>query len=170
MNSIHANKMISNETLSMKAAAVLNNLILHSNKSNECFPALRTIARECKMSIRTVQRGLDELLSIGLVTKKHNYRENGSQTSNIYKIITAIEERAAAIEANAMQKLQDLRRKMEAAKAKQSQLRYSCSASLQDNNKNKSDNSLISIIHGFVKSLKIRNLTIPPSQIDYPRT
>ena len=84
MNNIAINTIIKSEDhLTAKAAAVLHNLALHSNKNNECFPALKTIARECRLSLRTVQRALDELLSAGIITKKHNYRPNGSQTSNI---------------------------------------------------------------------------------------
>lgn len=121
MNNIYINEIIKNESLTSKAAAVLHNLALHSNKENECFPALKTIARECRLSVRTVQRALDELLSVGLITKKHNYRANGSQTSNIYRIIEAASDRAAAAAENAMLKMRDLRRRMEAAAAKKAQ-------------------------------------------------
>lgn len=121
MNTIKAYEIIANTELTKKAAAVLLNLTMHSNKEDKCFPALKTIARECKMSVRSVQRGLDELLEIGLITKKHNFRANGSQTSNIYTIVAAVEERAAAAKENAMLKMRDLRKRMEQAKAKKNQ-------------------------------------------------
>ena len=43
-----------------------------------------TIARELKLSPRTVQRAVRDLEKVGLVTRQARYRENGSYTSNKY--------------------------------------------------------------------------------------
>lgn len=110
--------------MSRKAAAVLHNLAMHSNTKNECFPALKTIAREVKMSVRSVQRALDELLETGLITKKHNYHANGSQTSNIYKIIADLEDRAAAAVSNAQLKLRDMQRRLAYLQQRQAQISF----------------------------------------------
>lgn len=169
MNSIYINEIIKKETLSSKAVAVLHNLALHSNKDNECFPALKTISRECHLSVRTVQRALDELLSIGLITKKHNYRSNGSQTSNIYKIIVAVAERAAAIESNAILKLRDMKKRLEAVEAKklQAAITLQPAEKIEKDSRGQLSSKFVSqLFNKITMALKNTNLTIPPSQID----
>ncbi|MDK2934969.1 MAG: hypothetical protein PWP27_2779, partial [Clostridiales bacterium] len=51
-----------------------------------CFPAIKTIASDCNMSKRTVQRALNDLLEVGMIKKESRYRENGGQSSNLYTI------------------------------------------------------------------------------------
>jgi GntR family transcriptional regulator len=57
-----------------------------SNKDGVCWPSIRTIARELKLSRATVCRALDDLCKAGLLTKDERWRENGGRTSNLYKI------------------------------------------------------------------------------------
>lgn len=177
MNNIAINTIIKSEDhLTAKAAAVLHNLALHSNKNNECFPALKTIARECRLSLRTVQRALDELLSAGIITKKHNYRANGSQTSNIYKIISAVAERAAAIEQNAMLKMRDLKKRMEYALARKNQvsafsaINPSASESESEEKKGGHGRLLKRMMESITGMLKNSDLTRGDSQNDHPGT
>ncbi len=91
--------------ITSKAVLVLNALLTYANhKTMQCWPSLKTLANDCKCSLSTVQRALHELLAAGLIRKKARHRENGSQTSNIYEIIVALKERAAAAVDNAVQK------------------------------------------------------------------
>lgn len=159
--------------MSRKAAAVLHNLAMHSNKKDECFPALKTIAKEVKMSVRSVQRALDELLEAGLITKKHNYRANGSQTSNIYKIIAAVEDRAAAAVSNAQLKLQDLRKRLEYSQRRQAQMSLLTSNSSSGDAANDAATStslIFSLITRVSSTLKNAHLSRGDSQIDHPGT
>lgn len=40
------------------------------------YPAIGTIARELHLSRRTVERGINDLLCAGLLTKEQRWREN----------------------------------------------------------------------------------------------
>lgn len=125
MNTILGNEILREYEgrISAKAAAVFMNLVVHSNKKNTCFPSLNTIHKETSFSKRSVQRGLDELLKLGLITKKHNFREDGSQTSNIYSIISAASERISAIEENIQQKKKDMEKKLQQIRDNKKQCR-----------------------------------------------
>ena len=58
------------------------------NTTGECFPAIKTIARDIKVSVRTVQRGINDLVSAGLLCKVYRQREhNRGQTSNLYTLL-----------------------------------------------------------------------------------
>ena len=51
-----------------------------------CWPGVKTIARELRLSPRTVQRALNDLEHTGYIRRENRYRENGSRTSNLYVI------------------------------------------------------------------------------------
>lgn len=72
--------------LPMRATLVMNYLINRANQELTCFPAIKTIASDCNMSKRTVQRALNDLLKAGMIKKESRYRENGGQSSNLYTI------------------------------------------------------------------------------------
>ena len=72
--------------LSAKAKAVMAYLTYRSNKLHTCFPALKTIASGCSLSLSTVKRAIRELLSHNLVSKNERYRADGGQTSNLYTL------------------------------------------------------------------------------------
>lgn len=76
-----------NMQLSMRATLVINYLINRSNKELTCFPAIKTIAKDCNISTRTVQRALKDLLATGVIKKENRYRENGGQSSNLYTLM-----------------------------------------------------------------------------------
>jgi DNA-binding MarR family transcriptional regulator len=94
MRNVHAN-----DELSAKAKSVYMALANRANyKTLKCFPGLKKIAKDCSLSISTVQRALRELLVHGLIRKIAAYRDDGSQTSNIYELITdTIEQTKAAV-------------------------------------------------------------------------
>lgn len=58
-----------------------------SNKEGVCWPGVKTIARELKLSPRTVQRAIRDLEKAGLVARQYRYRENGSHSSNLYRLV-----------------------------------------------------------------------------------
>ena len=52
-----------------------------------CWPGVKTIARDLHLSLRTVQRALNELECAGYVQRqRRRHRENGRCTSNLYII------------------------------------------------------------------------------------
>jgi len=75
--------------LKPRARLVLNCLALHCNKEGQCFPSIKTIARECGYSVNTVKRALDDLVKAGFITKEARFdteRKHGGQTSNLYTL------------------------------------------------------------------------------------
>lgn len=61
-------------------------LINRSNAEGTCFPSVRTIAGDCSLSERTIQRTMKVLLEEGFVIRENRYRDNGGQSSNLYKL------------------------------------------------------------------------------------
>lgn len=80
--------------LPSRAKTVMFYLVNRSNKELSCFPAVPTIAKETGLSERTVQRALKELCEEGYVEKTPRYRENGGQSSNLFKLIIKEETKA----------------------------------------------------------------------------
>lgn len=72
--------------LSHRAKAVYMYLKDRADAEGKCWPAIRTIATELDMSRSTVKRALDDLCHAGLLTKERRWRENGSYTSNLYRL------------------------------------------------------------------------------------
>ena len=81
---VSGNFLYGEEELSHRAVTVYVYLRDRSNKEGSCWPGVKTIARELKLSPRTVQRAVRDLEKVGLVTRQARYRENGSYTSNKY--------------------------------------------------------------------------------------
>ena len=51
-----------------------------------CWPGIKTIARDLRLSPRTVQRALNDLEHAGYIERQQRYREHGSRTPNLYII------------------------------------------------------------------------------------
>ena len=82
-------KSIYTSNLKSRAINVMSCLITHMNsKDNTCFPSIKTIAKCCSISVNTVKRALDDLVSAGFVEKEPRFIEakNGAQTSNLYRL------------------------------------------------------------------------------------
>lgn len=142
--------------LTAKAVLVFQNLISHMNyRTMECWPSLKKIAAECRLSVSSVQRGLRELLSAGLIRKKSRFRDNRSQTSNLYIIIAHVEERLDAAKEN-LQILLKQRSEYLAAKVAKQEGRKKQTTMRMPIVKKK-------VAHAFSNLLK---LTSPPIQID----
>jgi len=72
------------EELPHRAKTVYIYLRDRADASGICWPGVKTIARELKLSPRTVQRALRDLEKAGLVSRQPRFRPNGSFTSNQY--------------------------------------------------------------------------------------
>ena len=73
--------------LSHRARAVYMYLKDHVDSEGRCRSGIRTIAAELGLSRSTVKRALDDLCREGLISRDHRWRENGSLSSNLYKIL-----------------------------------------------------------------------------------
>lgn len=58
----------------------------HANKEGICWPGIKTIAAGVSLSRSTVKRALDDLTKAGLVEKSSRWRENGSLSSDMYRV------------------------------------------------------------------------------------
>lgn len=58
----------------------------HSDDGMKSFPSRKILAAECGISIRTLDRGMQELVKLGFIAKSARY--NGSeQTTNLYEVV-----------------------------------------------------------------------------------
>lgn len=72
--------------LSHRARVVYMYLKDHADKEGKCWPGIRTISEELNLSRSTVKRALDDLCKTGVISKESRWRENGSLTSNLYRL------------------------------------------------------------------------------------
>ena len=75
------------EELSHRAKLVYIFLKDHADKDGTCWPGINTIAAGVSLSRSTVKRALNDLVNAGLVEKSKRWRENGSASSNLYRVI-----------------------------------------------------------------------------------
>lgn len=73
--------------LNHRAKAVYIYLKDHANREGTCWPGINTIAAGVSLSRSTVKRALNDLVKAGLVEKSKRWRENGSASSNLYRVI-----------------------------------------------------------------------------------
>jgi predicted transcriptional regulator len=69
-----------------RAIAVYLYLEDRANKKGECWPSVKTMAEDLKLSKSTIRRGIKDLVKAGLLTTKQRYRENGGHSSLCYTI------------------------------------------------------------------------------------
>ncbi len=72
--------------LTQRATLVAFYLINRADQENTCLPGVKTIAKECHMSTRTVQRALNDLEKAGFIKRESRFHEMGGQRSNIYHL------------------------------------------------------------------------------------
>lgn len=58
----------------------------HNETTGDCFPSYSTLAKECEMDRATVIRHINELIELRLIERVERTRENGSRTSNGYRL------------------------------------------------------------------------------------
>lgn len=72
--------------ISHKAMVVYMYLKDRSDAQGKCWPGIRTIAADLKLSRSSVKRALNELAAKGYLIKEPRHRANGSSTSNLYTL------------------------------------------------------------------------------------
>lgn len=77
--------------LTKRATLVIFYLINRANQELTCFPSVKTIAAECNMSTRTVQRALNDLEEAGFLERESRFHDKGGQRSSLFKIIFTME-------------------------------------------------------------------------------
>lgn len=69
-----------------RAVAVYTYLYDRADKNGECFPSVKTIAGDIKLSPATVRRAIKDLKKAGLIETEQRYREQGCKSSLLYRI------------------------------------------------------------------------------------
>lgn len=72
--------------LPSRARTVYMYLRDRADAEGRCWPGIKTIASDLKLSRSTVKRALDDLEKAGYLKRLPRYRANGSSTSNLYSI------------------------------------------------------------------------------------
>lgn len=72
--------------LPSRARTVYMYLRDRADAEGKCWPGIKTIASDLKLSRSTVKRALDDLEKAGYLKRLPRYRANGSSTSNLYSI------------------------------------------------------------------------------------
>ena len=75
------------EELPHRAITVYMYLKERADKNNECFPTMNTIAEDLKVSRRTVQRAVNDLIKAGYVLSEQRWRPKGGKSSLMYTIL-----------------------------------------------------------------------------------
>jgi len=70
--------------LTQRATLVAFYLINRADSEGTCFPGVKTIAKECNISTRTVQRALNDLEKAGFLVRESRFHVQGGQRSNLY--------------------------------------------------------------------------------------
>jgi hypothetical protein len=66
--------------------ALLLELAAMSNMEGECWPSMAYLAKMFRVTARSVQRYIAKLREAGLILSEERARENGGQTSNLYRL------------------------------------------------------------------------------------
>ena len=72
--------------LSSKAVSVYCYLCNRANKNGECFPSVRLIAADLKLSKSTIYAALTELEKQKVLVRTARYRPSGGRASNLYQL------------------------------------------------------------------------------------
>lgn len=69
-----------------RAVAVYIYLADRTNKNNECWPAIPTIASDLKLSPSTVRRRIRDLRKAGLLETEQRYRTKDGKSSLLFRL------------------------------------------------------------------------------------
>lgn len=72
-----------------RAVAVYIYLYDRANKNGECWPSVKTISKDIKLSPATVRRGIKDLRKAGLIQTEQRYREQGGKSSLLFTVFIA---------------------------------------------------------------------------------
>ena len=70
----------------MKAQVTWLALCAHADEDGYCWPSVPTLSKLSGVGERTIQRGIEELISLKFVEKKQRKKEDGSFHSNYYTL------------------------------------------------------------------------------------
>ena len=70
-----------------RAVAVYTYLHDRANKNGECWPSVKTIAGDIKLSPATVHRAIKDLRKAGLLTTAQRYRDKGGKSSLLFRLV-----------------------------------------------------------------------------------
>lgn len=136
--SIIPSRAIFDKCLSPANLRVLGALCSYTDREGICFPSQGTLAGRLGMSRRTVSRSINKLESLGYVAVNKRTRENGSTTTNLYKVIYAYEEeeveQADAFEAETEQPKKSIKK---AKRPKQPEMSFEEELQSMDDNAHK---------------------------------
>jgi len=80
-------KAISDEHISNSQFRTLAALGLYGDQDGWCFPKLTTLGKLLSKSKQAVSKDIQMLAELGYVEVKHQYREDGSQMNNLYRLV-----------------------------------------------------------------------------------
>ena len=69
-----------------RAISVYIYLADRANKDGICWPSIPSISKDLKLSESTTRRALDDLRKASLIQTEQRYRENGGNSSLLYKL------------------------------------------------------------------------------------
>lgn len=85
-NTITMSNYIFNNQIDVHSKIVYAGLKKYSNSDGICFPSRNTLVELCKISLSTVRKAINSLVDAKILDKQERYRQNGSQTSNLYSL------------------------------------------------------------------------------------
>ena len=85
--SIMPARAISDERISSAQLRTLAALAIYGDENGWCFPKLQTIGKMLGKSKQAVSMDIKALVDLGYVQKKPQFREDGSQKNNLYRIL-----------------------------------------------------------------------------------
>jgi DNA-binding transcriptional MocR family regulator len=59
----------------------------HNGETGDCFPSQKRLAQVCEMTDRSIRNQIEALKHMGLIEVIKRNRGNGSQTSNVYRLM-----------------------------------------------------------------------------------
>ena len=69
-----------------RAVAVYQYLFFRADREGQCWPAVPTIAKDLKLSEKTVRRSIKDLQKAGLIETEQRYRRSGGKSSLLFRV------------------------------------------------------------------------------------
>ena len=72
--------------LPSRAVSVYQYLFLRADREGQCWPAVPTMAKDLKLSEKTVRRAIEDLRQSGLIETEQRYRKSGGKSSLLFHV------------------------------------------------------------------------------------
>ena len=69
-----------------RAVAVYQYLYFRADREGQCWPAVPTIAKDLKLSEKTVRRSIKDLQKADLIETEQRYRRSGGKSSLLFRV------------------------------------------------------------------------------------